>query len=144
MSISFFIILLLMIFMEVPFSLTMLYFLVLIVVFNVFVFGICSILAHYGIFVDDLSNIFNIILRFLFYLSGIFYNIIGRVPEPYGNYILKLNPIAYLLSEFRNVILYNKSPDFKYLLIWFAVGMILSIVGLKNIYRNENSYAKVL
>lgn len=43
-------------------------------------------LMHYGVFIQDLANVTNIVLRMVFYLTGIFYNIEKRLPaEIYRN-----------------------------------------------------------
>ncbi len=58
--------------------------------------------------------------------------------------LLKCNPIAFLLSSFRKCLLYGDSHSLKVLLLWIVVGLIISIVGVKTIYKNENSYVKVI
>ena len=48
-------------------------------VLMVVTFGISTILLHFGIFVEDLFNVTNIVLKLLFYLSGVFYSIGTRI-----------------------------------------------------------------
>ncbi|MDD2362411.1 MAG: ABC transporter permease [Oscillospiraceae bacterium] len=144
MLISFGIIFIMMIVFKVPFGLTILYIIPILFVLNVLIFGFNTILMHFGVFVGDLSNIMNILLRFLFYLSGIFYSVRKRVPGIYGKLLLKFNPMAFIINESRNVLLYRKTPDFRFLTAWLVVGLLLSGVGVWIIYKNENSYAKVI
>ena len=144
MFISFGIILIMMILYRVPFEWTILYIIPLLLVLNVLIFGFNTILLHFGVFVGDLSNIMNIFMRFLFYLSGIFYSVRKRVPGIYGKLLLKFNPMAFIINESRNVLLYRKTPDFRFLTAWLVVGLLLSGVGVWIIYKNENSYAKVI
>ena len=54
---------------------------------------------------DDLVNLTNIMLKFVFYLSGIFYDISSKVPTPYNNILLNCNPIAFLITSFRNCLI---------------------------------------
>ena len=105
----------------------------------------CSIwLLHYGVFVEDLSNVVMIALRMLFYLTGIFYNVGTRIPAPYGEFLLKYNPMAFFLECMRNALLYGKIPHRKLMLAWFLVSIVLTVLGIRKIYKNENSYVKVI
>ncbi len=119
------------------------YFPILIVLF-VFVFGCTTILCHFGVFVPDIGNVLNAALRMLFYLSGVFFSVLERVPSPYGEILGYANPIAYLMNEFRNITIYQQMPNYALLGIWLAVGIVLSIIGISMIYKYENSYVKVL
>ena len=101
-------------------------------------------LLHYGVFVEDLSNVLNIALRFLFYLTGVFWNIMDRLPAPYNSYVGRGNPIAFLLTASRDCLIYGRTPHRKLLLLWFVIGLIISILGVRKIYKNENSYVKVI
>ena len=110
----------------------------------VLVFGFSCYLLHYGVFVEDLSNVLNIALRFLFYLTGIFWSIMDRLPAPYNSYIGRCNPIAFLLTSARDCVIYGSTPHRKLLLLWFVIGLIISALGVRKIYKNENSYVKVI
>jgi ABC-type polysaccharide/polyol phosphate export permease len=107
-------------------------------------FGFASIILHFGVFVDDLQNVINILLKLTFYLSGVFYSIETRVPSPYNVMLLKLNPAAFFMSSFRNTVLLGTCPDILVLSIWTIFGLLLSYLGIKTIYKYENSYAKVI
>lgn len=109
-----------------------------------FSFGFSCYLLHYGVFVEDLSNVLNIALRFLFYLTGIFWSIMDRLPAPYNSYIGRCNPIAFLLTSARDCVIYGSTPHHKLLLLWFVIGLIISALGVRKIYKNENSYVKVV
>ena len=90
------------------------------------------------------ANVLNIALRFLFYLTGIFWNIMDRLPAPYNSYIGRCNPIAFLLTSARDCVIYGSTPHRKLLLLWFVIGLIISALGVRKIYKNENSYVKVI
>ena len=144
MCISLLIILAMMLVFRVPVTWNVLYFIPILMTLIVIVFGFSCFLLHYGVFVEDLSNVLNIVLRFLFYLTGVFWNIMDRLPAPYNNYIGKGNPNAYLLTDSRDCLINGKTPHRKLLLMWFVVGVIISILGVRKIYKNENSYVKVI
>ena len=111
---------------------------------TLFTFGIGTIFAHFGVFIEDLSNIVNILLRLLFYLSGIFYSVTKRIPAPYGKILGTANPIAFFIDQSRGALLYGANCDWIFLGVWFVVSVILCIIGIKTIYKYENSYVKVI
>ena len=99
---------------------------------------------HYGVFIEDLSNVINVGLKLLFYMTGIFYSLEERVHGLLGNILLYCNPISFVIHSMRNVILYGKSVNIWIMLFWGIVGIVLSVIGVKLIYKYENSYVKVL
>jgi teichoic acid transport system permease protein len=144
MFISFILIILMMLIMQVPFSLTILQFVPILIVLYVITFGISTILLHFGIFVEDLANLMNIVLKLMFYLSGIFYSIGTRLPIPYNRYFLKGNPAALVIDSFRKILLEGINPDYRWLLIWLLIGLLFTVIGINTIHKHENSYAKVI
>jgi len=80
----------------------------------------------------------------MFYLTGIFYSIKKKIPMPYCGYLLYLNPMAYLITAARDSILYGMTPNLLPLILWFVLGIGLSIIGIRTIYRYENTYVKVM
>lgn len=144
MMISFGIVILMMIFYRVPLTFKVIYTIPTLLLLLLFTFA-CSIwLLHYGVFVEDLLNVVMIALRMLFYLTGIFYNVGTRIPAPYGEFLLKYNPMAFFLECMRNALLYGKIPHRKLMLAWFLVSIVLTVLGIRKIYKNENSYVKVI
>ena len=91
-----------------------------------------------------MSNIVNILLRLLFYVTGIFYSVNTRLPAPYGEWALKLNPVAYILDGLRKCLLYGQTPDMRIFALWLVAGILVAAIGVKIIYRYENGYAKVV
>ena len=144
MGISFGIVAIMMLIYNVPFAISLLHFLPILFVLYVVTFGIGSILLHFGVFVEDLNNITTILLKLTFYLSGIFYVIGTRVPQPYGTYLLRGNPAAFLIDSFRNIFLYGTGPSYMWLAIWFLIGSLFIMIGVNLIHKYENSYVKVV
>ncbi len=107
-------------------------------------FGFGCIVMHFGVFVDDLYNVVQIILRLVFYMSGIFYSIDDRLEEPYRTILLSCNPLSMLIQSARKCMLYETPPMRKMMLVWGVVGVLLCFVGVRLIYKNENSYVKIM
>lgn len=142
--ISFAIAIVLMIFMKVPFTWNILYFFIILSILYIVSFGLGCILMHFGVFVEDLKNLTSIALKLLFYLSGVFYNINTRLTGNLKFLLLRCNPAAFLMNEFRKTMLYGKNPSFEGLAVWLVIGIILTVIGVKIIHKYENSYAKVI
>lgn len=142
--VSFGLVFILMAIYKVPINITIIEFIFVLITLTLITFGISTILAHFGVFVEDLSNIINILLKLIFYVSGIFYSVTKRIPSPYGKIMGVVNPIAFFIEQSRNVLLYNNSVNFIYMVIWMLIGTILTIIGITTIYKYENSYVKVI
>lgn len=143
MMISFGIVVIMMIFYQVPISWNLLYTIPIVITLGLFSFGCSCFLLHYGVYVEDLSNVVSIVLRFVFYLTGIFYNIEKRIPD-LGAALNRFNPLAFLMTSMRNCMIYSTTPLRKLLLFWFAVSLLLAIAGIHKIYKEENSYVKAI
>lgn len=133
-----------MIFYRVPADWHLIFMVPILAVSILFTFGCCCILLHLGVFIDDMANVINIVLRFIFYLTGIFYNIETILPEPYSTILLKGNPLALLINALRQCMLYKTTPDMLLLFVWFIISLLLAALGVYNIYKNENTYVKVI
>lgn len=134
----------LMVFYRVPLSLTMIQMIPLLIVVFLLTFGVCVIFSHFGVFVEDLANVVNIALKLLFYFSGIFYSVAMRIPAPYGKILARINPIAFIIEQSRSSLLYSQGLDWLVLGIWFVIAVSLCAIGIRTIYKNENSYVKVM
>lgn len=141
MMFSFGIVILMMVLFRIPISWNVLYFFPIVVTLGIFTFGCGCFLLHYGVYVEDLSNVVAIVLRFAFYLTGIFYNIEKKIPE-YGAVLNRYNPVAFLITSARQCLIYEMTPGRKLLLLWLAVSLIIAAAGIRKIYKEENSYVK--
>ena len=144
MCISFLIALALMIYYHVPATPMWLLFLPILAVFLVLCFGVGLWLLHFGVYFPDLKNIVPVALQILFYLSGIFYSLEGRLGNIEGQMVLRYNPVGCLLFEARNVLLYQRLVFPVELGVWLAVGLFLCMTGLKLIETHEKNYIKVI
>lgn len=144
MGISFSISIILMVIQQVPFTMKILYVFPIVAVIYVLSFGIGMILMHFGVYVSDLSNVTNIVMKMVFYLSGVFYNIRKRLDGSLRFFLLRANPIAFCMDELRKVMIDGRNPSYEGLIFWFFIGIVLCMIGINLIHKNENSYAKVI
>ena len=144
MMISFGIVIIMMLWSHVPISWNVIYVFPVLVDLILITFGVSTILAHFGVFMDDLKNLTNVGLRVLFYMSGIFYVITDRVDAAVATLLLRVNPIGFLIDGCRESLVYCHTPHRRLILLWFVVGAALSAIGIATIYKNENNYVKVI
>jgi ABC-type polysaccharide/polyol phosphate export permease len=143
MLVSFAIVIMMMILFRVPISWNVFWIVPILLILAVFTFGCSCFLMHYGVYINDLSNVISIVTRMLFYLTGIFYNLEKRIPQ-YGQILNRNNPVAFMISSARNVLLYRQAPLLWLLLVWAAVSILLAVLGVRKIYKEENSYVKAI
>ena len=58
--------------------------------------------------------------------------------------LLELNPLANFIFNMRNVLIYQSSPVGMWTLLWFFAGILLAMLGVRTIYKYENTYVKVM
>lgn len=145
MCVSLGIVIVMMFFFRVPLSFHIFFVIPGMAVFLLLTFGLMCIEMHYGVYVEDLTKVNDIVIRLLFYLTGIIFNIDQRIGKNYpalATALGKCNPVAYLLSAMRNALIYNQSPDWKWMFIWLVLSVLLCMGGIGLVYRNENNYVK--
>lgn len=151
MAISLGIVVILMIIYRVPLTWNVLMIIPVLLTTILFTFGISSISAHFGVFVEDLKTALNVILRVIFYLSGVFYELVpmnpeavSRIPKPLDMILLNGNPVAFLMNSARKCLVYGQAVNYLVLAVWFLIGVGLAFLGVRTIYKYENSYVKVI
>ena len=144
MMVSFGVILLMMIVFKVPVSFYILWVIPILIILFLFTFGVGSIMMHYGVYVNDLGYITGIVLQMLMYLSGVFYSVAKRIPEPFGAILESFNPVACIISSMRSALMYCSAPAYGLLAVWAFISLILIALGIFTVYSNENSYVKVI
>jgi ABC-type polysaccharide/polyol phosphate export permease len=120
-------------------TLNYLYLLVLFLTFFFITLGAMLVLAPLGVFIQDISQFVSIALRFMFYFSGV---LISRdmLPERVASY-LDINPIFFIVESFRNVLLYNESPDIVLLVSWLLASTVILFLGFWFFKRFDGTFA---
>lgn len=147
MFISFGIIAIMMIVCRIPVGFQLFCIVPILIVLCMLTFGFMCILLHYGVYVEDLANVVNIVLKLVFYLTGVFYSIETRLGKKYpviADVLEKFNPVAYIINASRESLIYKTTPDLPVLGVWFLASILFCLIGIRIIYKNENSYVKVI
>ncbi|WP_158014559.1 ABC transporter permease [Corynebacterium sp. HMSC062E11] len=110
---------------------------------HIFNAGAAFFIARSTAFVPDLRGIVNLMMRGLFFVSGVFFSIDRFDGNPKLKHIVELNPLYQYLSAFRTCVLEGQSPSLHvwlYLTVW---SVSLFCVGLIYFWRAEERYASV-
>ena len=143
MLVSFGIVAAMMLVFRIPITWNILFAIPILLILIIFTFGCSCFLMHWGVYVNDLSNAIKILTKMLFYITGVFYNLEKRIPEV-GPALNHYNPVAFLLTSMRQCLIYGQTPMLKLMLIWLAVSLLLAYLGIRTIYKEENSYVKAI
>lgn len=90
--------------------------------------GLGFLLSILCVYYTDIQHLWGVIVMMLMYASAIFYPM-DIIPEPYHQYLL-LNPIYWIISQFRDYMLYGIFPDALNLANTFLFSMIILIFGI--------------
>ncbi len=143
MFINFLIVTVFMVYYRIPVNITVLQFIPVVVTFFLFTFG-CSVwLLHIGVYLPDIRKITSVLLRVLFYLSGIFYSLDSEINGKFVSFLLNVNPLGSLLHEARNALLYSINISLLPIAVIFVISIILSVSGILVVTRYEQHYIKV-
>lgn len=107
-------------------------------------FGVSLLVMHIGVYFEDLANCLRPALQLLFYASGVFYPLDGAWGKVNAEAILWLNPIALVLHEARNALLYQTAPNWLALGYWAWIGGMVTAIGILLIYQWEDEYVKIV
>ena len=144
MVVSWFIIIALMIYYGLSINIYFFWLIPLLFVFCIIIFSFMCVIMHLGVFIDDLPNIINIVLRVTMLLTGIFFSIPALLPDWRGELLVSLNPVAFIVNGFREVILNGRQPNLIVLGIWLGVSILVAFIGIRLITKYENTYVKVI
>lgn len=104
--------------------------------------GISFFVSSITVFFRDLQHFITVILQLLFYATPIVYSA-SVIPEGF-KWILKYNPMTYIIEAFRNIFYYQKMPDIKSLVIVLVISIVLCIVGYLFFSKLQKKFAEEL
>ncbi|HOY31061.1 MAG TPA: ABC transporter permease [Bacteroidales bacterium] len=130
--------LVIMYFMGLELSPTLLYIIPILLLFTVFIYSIGTILGSLNVFFRDIAILWSTLNPALFYLSPIAYSS-DLVPADF-RYLVYCNPLFHFLQIIRDVLYLGQPPSLHYSLICIAMTAIFFVIALL-IYRvTKNSF----
>jgi ABC-2 type transport system permease protein len=92
-----------------------------------FAVGVSFILSAYTVFFRDLQHLYEVLLTAWMYFTPLFYPV-SIIPD-HLKFLVEMNPIYWMLSMFREIIMDGKFPDIEQHLICAAIGLASLIIG---------------
>ena len=109
-------------------------------IFYVFLFatGVGLLLSSYNVFFRDISYLYEVFTTAWMYFTPLFYppNVL---PEKY-QFIFDFNPLYYMVTFFRDIVMYQTFPGVKENLICLGIGVISFVVGLYTFYKKQDKF----
>ena len=111
---------------------------------NLFIFsiGTSMILSNLFLIAKDIKQIWGLVIMFLFWISPLLYHY-ERIAEtlPILNYI---NPLAGIIINFRQTLMYNLPPDLKLLALNFVHGIVVVLIGMIMVKKIGSRASEIL
>ena len=114
----------------------------ILVVLYIFLIAISLFISAITVYFRDLQHFVGVFLQMLFYATPIAYSA-ARVPENFS-WVVKLNPVAYVIEGFRAIFIYHEMPDVISLSIVGVIGIILCIIGYFVFDKLQRGFAEEL
>lgn len=121
---------------------TVIYFPVIILPLLILSLGMSWFLAALTVYVRDVAYIANIFVTVLLFISAVFFPITA-LPENY-QILIRLNPVAVIISESRNALIFGQSPDWISVCLMFILGLMVAVGGYWWFQKMRKGFADVL
>lgn len=102
--------------------------------------GISFIVSSVTVYFRDLQHFIGIALQLLFYATPIVYAS-NTIPENF-QWILKFNPMTYVINGYRDIFYYQQMPDFASLAIVLVVSVALCVIGYMIFNKLQKRFAE--
>ncbi len=104
--------------------------------------GVSWFLASVGVFVRDVGQMTGILATVLLFLCPIFYPL-DAVPEQL-RWLLYFNPLTLIVEQFRNIVIFGKSPQWGALAVYYVFALVVVRAGYLWFLRTRKAFADVL
>jgi lipopolysaccharide transport system permease protein len=109
---------------------------------SAFTLGVSWLLASLGVFIRDIRNFVDVLVRFLFFLTPIFYPM-SAVPASLRP-LFGLNPLASIVENFRRVVVWGQPPDWPWLGIVTLFSGLMMLGGYMWFMKMKRAFADVI
>ena len=123
-------------------SIYVLYFPLVLIVQFILQLGIALVFSSITVYVRDLQHFIGVILQLFFYATPIVYSV-QTIPENF-RWILKFNPMTYIIEGYRDIFYNQCRPDLKGLAILFGISIIVLIIGYMIFNKLQKKFAEEL
>jgi lipopolysaccharide transport system permease protein len=106
------------------------------------ILGLSWFLASIGVFIRDIGQIIGMMLTLFMFLSPLFYPV-SVLPNDI-QYLLFLNPLTLIIEQTRDVLLWQKLPDWQGLSLYYLISLLIAISGFWWFNKTRKGFADVL
>ncbi|MFH1968466.1 MAG: ABC transporter permease [bacterium] len=107
--------------------------------FCLFTMGISFMLSVFGVYVNDLKNVWSVFVRLLWFMTPVFYTIGG---SGLIHKISMFNPLYHFINISRDIIIYHRLPQINTMLLAIFYSVSIFLIGLFIFEKNKNKLAE--
>jgi lipopolysaccharide transport system permease protein len=121
---------------------TIIFFPIVMLPLVMFTMGVSWLLASLGVYLRDMAQTVNLVTTILMFLSPVFYSVASLPPE-YRPFIYA-NPLAFIIEQARNVLIWGTMPDWSMLGIHSVASAIICWLGFAWFQKTRKGFSDVL
>ena len=121
---------------------TVILFPLILICFVPILLGLGWLLSSLGVIVRDISQLTGMLNHTLLFLTPIFYSI--EAAPPLLQNLLILNPLTFVIEQFRLVLYYGQTPALKGLVVYFVLASLFAWVSLVLFKRLRPTFADMV
>jgi len=125
----------------IGFSVYLLYLPLIILCQYLFTLGLIFITSSVNVYIRDAEFIINFFIMMLFYATPILYSPVTFMGTSF-EWIMKYNPLAVLMTSYRDVLFYQNMPHIKSLLVLLLGSILLVVIGKAIFSKLEKGFAE--
>lgn len=123
-------------------SVYILFYPLLLIALYILLIGISLIVSSITVYFRDLQHFIGVFLQLLFYGTPIVYSI-ETIPERF-RWILKLNPMTYIIEGFRDIFYYKQMPNVSEIFALIGIGLVVVVIGYMIFNKLQKRFAEEL
>ncbi len=115
-----------------------------VVVLPLFILTIGSgwLVSALGVYIRDISQFMGVLTSLLLFLSPVFFSLNSLPAEFRG--IIELNPLTFIIEQFRKVFIFGELPDFIGLIEYAFFSLIFTLISYKLFNKLRKGFADVI
>lgn len=106
------------------------------------IMGMSWLFASLGVYLRDISQITVMFTTVMLFMSAVFFPVTA-LPEKYQFWI-RINPLAYIIEQGRNVLIFGQLPDLGSWCLMLVVGIVVAWCGFAWFQKTRKGFADVL
>ena len=123
-------------------SFNILWYFVIVAIQYIVSIGFAFIVSSFSVYFRDLLHLLGILIQLLFYATPIVYAP-NTIPENF-QWILKFNPMTYVINGYRDIFYYKQMPDLSSMAIVLVIGIIVCLLGYFIFSKLQRRFAEEL